>query len=476
MLTVEQLALAVALVFGGGVLMLLLGTQILNWYWLALLGGAGAVVAWFRLRGRRLPPYRVAQIVDRRLHLSDSLSTAWFLLATPRQDDAIARVQIQQAEQAARTVDPGRAFPFTGQRAWALTAALGVVVFGLFSLRYLITRSLSLERALVPIHLGTAFERIENALSANNRLPNRAAPGEQPIKNQAAGGQQEDGRSDVLQDQGAKTGQQQDGTGARQPQTQNPNSPSQAKPQDGQSQTPQADASNAQQNAKDQGERAAGSDQATSERPNDKQEQSENGQQASSGLVNKMKDALSSLLAKMHPNPGSQKSPQNGDRSPQSQQGSDQNSSAQNQKGQQQDARNNQQSNQQQSSEAQAQGQTTERAQASQGRNTDQSPQQGSDAHSGIGRQDGDKELKEAEQLRAMGKLAEIIGKRSASLTGEMMVETPSGKQQLKTEYSQRLGHHADLGGEINRDEIPLADQQYIREYMELVRKQGKNP
>ncbi|MBV9442577.1 MAG: hypothetical protein JO217_07760, partial [Acidobacteriaceae bacterium] len=75
-----------------------------------------------------------------------------------------------------------------------------------------------------------------------------------------------------------------------------------------------------------------------------------------------------------------------------------------------------------------------------------------------------------------IGKLAEIIGKRSASVTGEMMVEASPGKQQLKTEYSQRLGHHADLGGEINRDEIPLADQQYIREYMELVRKQGRTP
>ena len=101
-------------------------------------------------------------------------------------------------------------------------------------------------------------------------------------------------------------------------------------------------------------------------------------------------------------------------------------------------------------------------------------PAKGADAHSGIGRQDGDKDVKEAEQLQAMGKLAEIIGKRSANLTGDMTIETPSGKQQLKTAYSQKLGHHSDSGGEINRDEIPLADQQYIREYMELVRKQSK--
>ena len=53
-----------------------------------------------------------------------------------------------------------------------------------------------------------------------------------------------------------------------------------------------------------------------------------------------------------------------------------------------------------------------------------------------------------------------------------MSVETPSNKQQLKTEYSQKQGHHADLGGEINRDEVPLMYQPYVREYMEQVRKQ----
>jgi len=76
--------------------------------------------------------------------------------------------------------------------------------------------------------------------------------------------------------------------------------------------------------------------------------------------------------------------------------------------------------------------------------------------------------------LKAMGKLAEIIGKRSASATGDVMVENPSGKQHLQTEYSGRVGQHSDLGGEINRDEIPLMYQQYVREYMSQVRRQVK--
>ncbi len=74
-----------------------------------------------------------------------------------------------------------------------------------------------------------------------------------------------------------------------------------------------------------------------------------------------------------------------------------------------------------------------------------------------------------------MGKLAEIIGKRSQNVTGEMMVEVPSGKQQLRTAYSGRIGQHSDTGGEINRDEVPLIFQEYVREYMERVRKQAQH-
>jgi hypothetical protein len=50
-----------------------------------------------------------------------------------------------------------------------------------------------------------------------------------------------------------------------------------------------------------------------------------------------------------------------------------------------------------------------------------------------------------------------IIGKRAANITGEVMVEVSSGKQQLKTQYSDRNGSHAEAGGEIDRDEVYFA-------------------
>ncbi len=471
-LALEQLALALAIMFGGSVLMLLLGTEILHWYWLLLLGAAAAALAVVRIRRHTLPRYRVAQIVDQRLHLSDSLSTAWFLLATAnRRDDPVARFQIQKAEELAIAVRPARAFPFTGRRTWALTAALGAVVFGLFAIRYLVTDSLSLQQALIPIHLGAAFERLEKSPSAENReLPDQMAVNQRQAGSQSNGLRENDGTSDVLEKQDSKAGQQNGGSPSA---TRSPSSDSERgnKPQEGQSQNKEGSASSSQRASADKGDQPG--NQPGSEQAQNTKEQGTTGQQGSPGLIDKMKDALSSLMAKMRPNQSAEKSPQNGEQTPKDQQGSDQSSATKGQQGRQQDARN-EQSPRGQSSEPPAQGQTTERAQGSQGHSSDQSPQKGSDAHSGIGRQDGDKDLKEAEQLKAMGKLAEIIGKRSANLTGEMMVETPSGKQQLKTAYSQRMGHHADSGGEINRDEIPLDDQQYIREYMELVRKQAK--
>jgi hypothetical protein len=93
------------------------------------------------------------------------------------------------------------------------------------------------------------------------------------------------------------------------------------------------------------------------------------------------------------------------------------------------------------------------------------------DAKSGQGKQDGDKAIRDAEQLAAMGKISELIGKRAAQVTGEMTIEVPAGKQQLKTLYSQKKALHADAGSEVNRDEIPLMYQPYVQRYYEELRK-----
>jgi hypothetical protein len=91
---------------------------------------------------------------------------------------------------------------------------------------------------------------------------------------------------------------------------------------------------------------------------------------------------------------------------------------------------------------------------------------------SGIGNQNGLKEQREAEQLKAMGKISEIIGKRAATVSGEMMVEVQSGKnQQLRTAYTNTTAAHGEADGDVTRDEIPLSLQPYVQQYFEQVRK-----
>ena len=93
------------------------------------------------------------------------------------------------------------------------------------------------------------------------------------------------------------------------------------------------------------------------------------------------------------------------------------------------------------------------------------------DAKSGVGKSDGNKDARYAEQLDAMGKISEIMGKRAENIKGDIMVEVSSGKQQLKTQYSQSGATHASTGGEIHRDEVPIEHQAYVQKYFDEVRK-----
>lgn len=467
-LAAEQSALSLALVLAGFILMLVLGTQILDWYWLALLAAMGLALLAVRVRSRPLAPYRLAQIIDRRLKLSDSLSTAWFLLAQDRGHEPIARLQIQRAGELARSVQTARAFPFSGGRPWAFAAALGALAFGLFAVRYLVTRSLNLEHALVPIHLGTGPEAGEEPLSAHNLKSAIASSRDsEPAVTKAA--------------HAAATRYEKPGTSAPQDASAANRASAAAgdgKPienghsQPGSTGTTQAGRSDSQ-SAATGSQLAPNGDERSEQKSAGAMTQAPAAEPNSSSLLDNMKDAFSSLLSKMRPSSGPQ-TPREGERSSDQSHSTNQAALGRNPRDSQTGAHPDQ-STQQEKTAGDAQGQAADKSHAAQTRNSsDSAARNGSDNRSGVGRQDGNKDLTEAQQLQAMGKLAEIIGKRSADLTGDITVETPSGKQQLKTEYSQRMGHHSDLGGEINRDEIPLMYQQYIRDYMEAVRKEQR--
>ncbi len=473
-LAAEHSAIAFAAVFGGIVLLLLLGTQILNWPWIVLLGALGTAAGFFRLRRHLVSRYSVAQMVDRRLQLSDALSTAWFLLEQPGQHvEQLASSQIARAEAVARAVRPASVFPFVWRRAWTLAAALGAVAFGLFALRYLVTDSLDLRQALIPMRIPALADVLERLGVPDKQLARRSNPNPHAIPYVPGA---------VTKDAGQPTGDKAPASDRKSPF---------ASKDEAAARPPEAGAQTGGQNGKsgtDNGKMHpdGASEMASAKSPQNQAAQSGESKNAEkngsdrkpdAGLMDRMKEALSGLMAKMHPQGATAKGSGTQRSQEEAKQGQANGKNTQQNLNTQQNASNapkTQSQSRDQNGQGQQTAQAAEKSPGSQSHASDESTdRKSSDAHSGIGRQDGEKSLKEADQLKAMGKLDEIIGKRSAALTGDMTIETRSNHQQLQTQYSGQLGQHSDSGIEIDRNEVPIALQPYVREYMEQVRKQA---
>jgi hypothetical protein len=353
--------------------------------------------------------------------------------------------------------------------------ALAAIAFGLFVIRYLLTSSLSIQQALVPLQLGETIERIEDQLGLpgqRNRQSETGRPeGEspaqttQPNKQPGALAGKRNPESDATEQ--AEMSAAAHGTMTQNAENRSQSPAGQVRGQSG--------ISSVAQSRPDNRSGKAASKSAAPQQAASNHDEPGSTDQNSQGLVDKMKDALSSLVAKLHPNVNSQTSSRE-DQASQDPRKGDQASAARDQKGNLQQSTPNDQAARDQDAQGAMRGQTAEKTQTSQNQSSDESSsdRKGANMHSGIGHTNGDKDIKDAEQLKAMGKLAEIIGRRSANLTGDITVETSSTNQQLRTQYSGRVGQHADLGGEINRDEIPVMYRAYVREYMQLVHKQAE--
>jgi hypothetical protein len=93
----------------------------------------------------------------------------------------------------------------------------------------------------------------------------------------------------------------------------------------------------------------------------------------------------------------------------------------------------------------------------------------------GIGNKDGEKATKQAEAMKAMGKISELLGKRAENVKGAVMVEVGSTKQQLKTPVGQGQSTHSEAGSEIHRDEVLPIYEQFVQQYFEKIRTPTKN-
>jgi hypothetical protein len=457
---------------GGSIVLLLAGTEILDWYWIALLAAASLGAGAYRLRKKIPSTYELARRIDRRLKLADTLSTAtYFASPEARADEAVCRRQRRDAEELARSVDVRQAVPFTRSRYTYPAIGFAMVAFGLFAVRYAVTRSLSLEPSLVRIAYDTFFGSDTQLAKAQREKQSGGEKQPQLDPGSPDAPDQSDMAPDAVLDS------------VDTPDVNNPDAANQSKSDSaGQPPDPKGEEQGESTNKDD---RSNGNDASNQDNPqndgatnakqqNGKQDSKQGAGSENSSLLEKLKDAMANMLNKMRmPQRDGQQSAQN---AKDGKQGGRRDKS--NQKGTSSQSRSQASDADSQSDQQQSDGDKKQSAESrSSEKSSDKSPSQ--DSKSGIGSQDGDKAAREAEQLAAMGKISEILGKRSANVTGEVMVEVGSGKQQLKTPWAQRQATHAEAGSEIHRDEVPLMYQQFVQQYFEEIRKTppaSKNP
>lgn len=445
---------------GGAILLMLIGTQILDWYWVLLLAVASLGIGIYRLRKTIPSQYRLAQRIDRRLNLADALSTAsHFARADALGHEAVRDRQRQDAEEIARGVDVRVGVPFARPRYAISAVALAAVAFGLFAVRYAVTGKLDMHQSLVQIALDTFFPA--KAQVAKNRLPKGM---KSPDLDQ--------GSPDVPTTENEQNPETMLNADDTQPDAANADAMDQSKSASKQgSQSDQPEPGQGNDKGADKGDKQGQND------PNQegKQGESKDGKQnakdgkqgqgnESSSMIDKLKDAMANMLNKMK---SSQKDGQQSQQNAQNdQQKGSQDKSG---KGQQSDKKNESSASSQ--SDQSADGSDKSQSADAKGQEKGSDKQASPDAKSGIGSADGDKAAKEAAELAAMGKISEILGKRSQNVTGEVMVEVGSTKQQLKTPWAQKQAAHVEAGSEIHRDEVPLMYQPFVQQYFEEIRK-----
>jgi len=440
------------------ILLLVFGTQALNWYWAVLLpAGAIALAAW-RVRRRMPSLYVAAQRVDRRIGLADTLSTAVFFnhgTIAPPASAELRQWQLADAERVAGGVDVRQAVPYAFPRTAYAAAALLLVASSVFALRYGLTDRLDLKQPLARIlqqRLG--YGEPDKQARLDTRQSQKQLPGDDPLATE-----------DSQANEPAELDQQ-PGDAAE---NYSEESKQSAAKSDAKSKNDQSEADPNEDGQADQSEQPADSQNAN---PKDGQKQSKDSQtgspnsqnsQNNQNLLSKMKDAMQNLLNSLQ-NPREQQQNANN-------QNGKGNKGQQNQKQQSKGEKSKAQSGDSQDQQA---AEDSQEAQNGQGQ---QAEQQDSLANkqpgSGAGNREGAKDVRQAEQLAAMGKISEIIGKRAANVTGEATVDVQNTSQQLRTSYQDRRSEHAQTGAEINRDEIPVALESYVEQYFEQVRKQA---
>ena len=477
---VAQGVAAASVAMAGAILILVMGSQFLDWRWPALVAVVTFPVAFYRTARRVPSPYRVAQIVDERLALSDSLSTALYFSDVPEDrhaSESMRQAQLSESERIGRQVDPSVAVPLAAPRTTTYVfGALFLAAAALFALRYGVERKMDLQKPLARIlfdafGVGGFEQRAATQPKRGGKKPWEQTPVGLTLEDHdpAAQGKLDEAPPSVL-DTIEDPDVNNDGA-------QQPGGKSHGKSESSQMQGEKSDEGSEESESAQGSSSSKDADQSGSKQGDPSAgKQSPNASGENSSLASKIKDAMSNLLASMRPQTGGanqqQQQSQNSGQQKQQQQAKSDSKGAAGQ-GQKKGGEKSADSQEGESSDDDSDSGKSAEGKSS-GKSSDQ--QASHNPGSGIGRQDGAKDAKLAEQLEAMGKISEIIGKRSANVTGEVTVEVNSSSQQIRTQYTDSKATHGEAGGEINRDEVPVALQQYVQDYFEQVRKQPAAP
>ena len=435
------------------ILLLVLGTGILGWRWVCLIPPmifAGGV--WLAL-WRCPDPYRIARLIDLRLRLLDTLSTAtvfWPEQPPRRCDEGMRLAQRRRAIQVAASVDLRKALPIrVPRRLYASAVVLALMAAGVLTFRYHSEGRLDLRAPASAAILQLLDEIKTEAQKLQRRLETPQAQADARREDSDGNQEKTEGDSATADPPGDVENASAEEKGEGKKEGLDPaGNQAEAENRKGGAEQGEGESNNSSNrgDGSQQREGASSTQQAA--------DQSGSG----SNLLSKVSDTMANLLSAL-------KSPSNG-----------------NQMGE---------SNRNPSSGAgQQKGDASRRgSQGSASRSADQpgSPDETNgginaygedpDSHgehrpgSGAGREDGSKELRSAEQLAAMGKISAIIGKRSKELSGTAYAEVASTRQELKAPYQARNVAHSNAREEVVHDEIPLELQDYVQQYFREVRK-----
>jgi hypothetical protein len=348
-------------------------------------------------------------------------------------------------------VDLGKAIPVRFPRATYLAVLPAIVAAGLFDIRYRFDGRLDLRPPLAAIvqqllqdvtsELAKLEDQLQRLLTPEREKDEEATKQKSDTGGEEAASDPQDASPSQSPATGSAARQQTevaDNTLAQDPQDTQQEQESSGGDQTG---SPPNSSSKQDRDGRQEKKNASG----------DQQAGSSNGE---SSVLNKLKDSMANLLSMMKPQPGDSGKQQTG--KPRDGRSED----SRKQAGQPSDSAN---------AEPGADSPQPGGAKSS---SADQSSNPGADKQpgNGAGNEEGLKEIIRAEQLEAIGKLDAIFGKRARNIAGEFTAEATQGPQQLKTDYQQRNASHTDVHAKAERDEIPVAFQDYVQRYFELVK------